>query len=536
MIGGATENERILLQAQLDAAKTQTSRNKLGQFATPTMLATEIVQSARPLLPSRCPIRFLDPAFGTGSFYSALLRQFPVEQIVRAVGYEIDPHYGSEAIAFWKWTSLQLNIADFLTATPPNSCEEKANLVIANPPYSRHHHLHKEKKRWLQWKTEQIAGIKLSGLAGLYCYFLCISDAWMTPGGLAGWLIPSGFMDVNYGQPIKDYLLNRVTLLRVHRFEPKDVQFKQALVSSSFLWFRKALPPVESTVEFTYGGSLGTPNYRELISAEVLRATAKWTQFGLVSGSRNDSGRLGLLSPPNSRENKSLGEGETSRGQSLKLRDLLTIKRGLATGANPFFLLTPELIERYELPPELLVPVLPSPRFLTADEIETDPGGNPLIERQLFLLKCHLPEEEVRVEYPSVWKYLQLGRQWGISDRYLCRHRTPWYAQENREPSPFLCTYMGRQDGARGRAFRFILNHSKATATNVYLMMYPQSILAETLARRPELVAPVWQALNQLSDEMLRGEGRVYGGGLHKLEPRELGNAPAGKILEVLPI
>jgi len=31
------------------------------------------------------------------------------------------------------------------------------------------------------------------------------------------------------------------------------------------------------------------------------------------------------------------------------------------------------------------------------------------------------------------------------------------------------------------------------------------------------------------------GEGRVYGGGLHKLEPRGLGNALADKIVEVLP-
>lgn len=41
--------------------------------------------------------------------------------------------------------------------------------------------------------------------------------------------------------------------------------------------------------------------------------------------------------------------------------------------------------------------------------------------------------------------------------------------------------------------------------------------------------------LNLISDEALMGEGRVYGGGLHKLEPRELGNAIAQKILEILP-
>jgi hypothetical protein len=38
-----------------------------------------------------------------------------------------------------------------------------------------------------------------------------------------------------------------------------------------------------------------------------------------------------------------------------------------------------------------------------------------------------------------------------------------------------------------------------------------------------------------MDDEVLMGEGRVYGGGLHKLEPRELGNALGDKILGVLP-
>jgi hypothetical protein len=51
---------------------------------------------------------------------------------------------------------------------------------------------------------------------------------------------------------------------------------------------------------------------------------------------------------------------------------------------------------------------------------------------------------------------------------------------------------------------------------------------------KPELLKEVGQALDRISDETLMGEGRVYGGGLHKLELRELGNAIAQKILEVL--
>jgi hypothetical protein len=146
-----------------------------------------------------------------------------------------------------------------------------------------------------------------------------------------------------------------------------------------------------------------------------------------------------------------------------------------------------------------------------------------------------LPPDEVKAKYPSLWEYLQMGVKQGICDRYLCNHRTPWYAQEKRPPSPFLCTYMGRQDTGRGRPFRFILNYSRATATNVYLMLYPKPALAKILSEQPELLKEVWQALARISDEALMGEGRVYGGGLHKLEPRELGNALGEKILEVLP-
>ena len=514
------ELTRMLRQSQLDGSRTQVQRNQLGQFATPPTLAADILKYASMLLPSDIKIRFLDPAFGTGSFYSALLQQFGRSQIVKAVGYEIDPHYGNEAIKLWSDTSLHLNIADFTQATPPDSDEAKANLVICNPPYVRHHHLNRIEKLRLQQLAQQTAGVKLSQLASLYCHFLCIADASMAVGGLAGWLIPSGFMDVNYGQQIKDYLLNRVTLLRIHCFDAAEVQFEDALCTSAVVWFKKALPPANHAVEFTYGGSLTASKMSLIMSVESLRRAAKWTKFGLMSGSVN------------------------SQEQPLKLKDLFTIKRGLATGANNFFVLTLEQVSAYKLPFEFLKPVLPSPRLLLVDEIEADCLGNPILVREaspqanrlLFLLSCDLPPDEVKAKYPLLWEYLQMGVQQGISDRYLCKHRSPWYSQEKRPPSPFLCTYMGRQHTGRGRPFRFILNHSMATATNVYLMLYPKPILAKALSEQPELVQEVWQALNKISDEVLMGEGRVYGGGLHKLEPRELGNAMVTDIFTVLKV
>lgn len=178
-----TESMRAWRQLQLDGAKTQAERNKLGQFATPTALAANIINYAKTLLPKDAKIRFLDPAFGTGAFYSAFLQQFPPSQIVEAVGYEVDSDYGNEAIKLWRDTPLKLNIADFTQAVPPNSDLAKANLLICNPPYVRHHHLSRVDKLRLQRVTEEIAGIKLSQLASLYCHFLCISDAWIASGG-----------------------------------------------------------------------------------------------------------------------------------------------------------------------------------------------------------------------------------------------------------------------------------------------------------------------------------------------------------------
>src|SRR5687768_357535 len=96
------EERRLVLQAQLDAQKDQGERNRLGQFATPTGLARDILSYGRSLLGDETAVRFLDPAFGSGSFFSALKSVFPARQIEEAKAFEIDPHYGQPADELWK--------------------------------------------------------------------------------------------------------------------------------------------------------------------------------------------------------------------------------------------------------------------------------------------------------------------------------------------------------------------------------------------------------------------------------------------------
>lgn len=509
------EATRQALQQRLDATKRPQERNALGQFATPSPLAHEILTFAYKLLPTPEPVRFLDPAFGTGSFYSALLQTFPTIQIATARGYEVDAHYGVAAQQLWAATPLTLTLADFTKAIlPVNDCE-RANLLICNPPYVRHHHLEQTEKLRLQELVKQVTGIRLNGLSGLYCYFLLLAHAWLAEGGLACWLIPSEFMDVRYGMQVKQYLLHKVKLRHIHRFDPAEVQFDDALVSSVLVWFTKEKPPAGHQVEVSYGGKLTEPSVVRKVTTTELEQSAKWTQ---------------LTEQTNNKPLYTNGAVASSR-----LADFFTIKRGIATGGNSFFILTAAQITEYQLPTEFWTPILPSPRFLPTDEITADEQGNPQIVPQLFLLTCSLPEATVRDCYPTLWRYLQVGVEQGIDQRYLAQHRTPWYAQEQRQPTPFLCTYMGRQTDKGGAPFRFILNHSQAIAPNVYLMLYPKPVLQRSLDADPALMRTIWQILNAINPALLTSEGRIYGGGLHKIEPRELANTSAEMIFAMLP-
>src|SRR5262245_18909416 len=119
---------------------------------------------------------------------------------------------------------------------------------------------------------------------------------------------------------LKRYLLNRVTLLRIHRFDPNDVQFDDALVSSAVVWFRNEEATRDHAVAFSFGGTLSKPTLSREVSIGDLANEPKWTRFPTA-----DIRKASNVSP---------------------LSDFFKIKRGLATGANRFFILSEEEIAR----------------------------------------------------------------------------------------------------------------------------------------------------------------------------------------------
>jgi hypothetical protein len=65
-------------------------------------------------------------------------------------------------------------------------------------------------------------------------------------------------------------------------------------------------------------------------------------------------------------------------------------------------------------------------------------------------------------------------------------------------------------------------------------MLYPKGQLRDALAKDPGLQGRVFEALQRITPAQLLAEGRVYGGGLHKVEPKELAQIPARTILDRL--
>ena len=221
------EQSRRLMQEMIDKEKNIEERRKSGQFSTPFDLAQEIISYGLNLLTEN-NVAFLEPCIGSGVFYSALLSVVNDKHSIRnATGIEIDPVYYDCANILWRDSGIDLINDDFTRVEQKN----KYNLLVTNPPYVRHHYLKQEEKAYLLECVKKETGIALSGLSGLYCYFILLAHKWLAPGAVCGWLVPSEFMDVNYGTKIKNYLLQNVHLIRIHRYEPENSVFSDALVS-----------------------------------------------------------------------------------------------------------------------------------------------------------------------------------------------------------------------------------------------------------------------------------------------------------------
>ena len=109
-------------------------------------LATSNQSSAGPKAVFASPI----PSIGSGSFFSAALAVFGSKRISSAVGVELDPAFADAARNLWADAGLEVVRGDFTRIVAAGSCPPAPNVILANPPYVRHHHMNREDKERLQ--------------------------------------------------------------------------------------------------------------------------------------------------------------------------------------------------------------------------------------------------------------------------------------------------------------------------------------------------------------------------------------------------
>lgn len=488
-------------------------------YVTPPEYARDMAQCALTAFGDDSKrIFFGDSAIGTGALFIAIKRLVDTVNndenknysFASAVGIDIDERMAKEAFLRCSKRDLVVIYGDAIS--PNIDLGEKRNMMIVNPPYNRHEEIPEEYREKAKKLAEMQTGIQVAANAGLYVYHLLIMDKWLDDNGIAVWLLPSIFLQSKYGKAIRQYLTSNVQLVRLHVYDEEKLQFDDTMISTTIVVFKK-VPPVDgSKVVVTYGDSISEPQFSKTFDLGYLSKEIKNWRSIIVNPQDNES-HLSL---------------------DIRFSSLFDIKRGLATGANSFFVLERNKAKEYGIPDMALKPILPKARYLQSLVISAKDDGYPDIKPQMALIDCDLDEETIKAKYPAFYDYLQKAKQKGkdgkaIVDRTLIKAREPWYKQELRNPPLFLLTYMGRNKKNLPPLY-FLLNQSDAVALNTYLLLYPKPWLLEIIGNNELLCKKLLSALNYSAQKIIAQQTRVYSGGLQKLEPNELKNSPIAEL------
>lgn len=420
----------------------------------------------------------VDCGAGSGRFALAAAKLPMVESVI---GVETDPLaclIMRANAAVLKIQTLRVVRADFTTLSLPATSRRRA--FVGNPPYVRHHGLAADQKKRCQRVAADL-GIKLSGLAGLHAHFIVAAAAAMHPGDVLCFITAAEWLDVNYGSGVRALMLDGLRAEEVHLLDARTPAFEDAASTAVIVcarsggtaeWIRfKTARSLSSLVRLGVGG--------RLVSMSDLEGARSWGRIA-----RNE------YSKPSTDDNIPLGS-------------VARVHRGAVTGANDFFVMTPQQTKMLAIE-NCVRPVLSS-----AEEVLVANGIVRRSDRTRVILCPPEPPVLKPRERDALNAYIAIGHDRGIHERYVPAHRSPWWRPQLLAPPPVVATYMARQ------APVFALNPDGLHILNVLHGIYPLKPLSDD-----QLVELVME-LNALR-ETYKGRGRTYLGGLEKFEPREM--------------
>jgi adenine-specific DNA-methyltransferase len=461
-------------------------RKKFAQFFTPFQLASLMADW---LLGNQKLKTVLEPAFGLGVFSRALLSK---KNDLSIKGFDIDEKIFAEAKEIFNDSpNVDIHLEDYMF----NDWNNKYDGIICNPPYFRFHDY--DNKTILN-EIENRLKIKLNGFTNLYTLFLLKSIYQLNPNGRLAYIIPSEFLNSDYGKLVKSALIKNKVLRHIIVFDFEENVFDDALTTASILLCSN--DKHSQKVKFS--------TIKKIDDLELIKNYISDYPHNNIYDSTFDINEL----DPEVKWRKYYQKQNGIRYKNLiPFSSVAKVVRGIATGANEYFTFSKSKANQYGIDEKYLIPCIckamdVKDNFFTTDNFHSLVNG----DRQTFLLNAIGSKDE------NVLKYLELGEKLGIDKKYLTACRTPWYSLENRPPSPIWVSVFNRN------GLKFIRNEANISNLTTFHCVYP---VQNSLFDNVNIDVLFAYLLTDVAREIFEDNRREYGNGLQKFEPNDLNKA-----------
>lgn len=457
-------------------------RKRYAQFFTPYAIA-ELM--AKWLLKNECLETVLEPAFGLGVFSRVLLSMKPNLSIK---GFDIDEVISEEARkCFAGCESVQLLLQDYMY----NDWENQYDGIICNPPYFK---FHDYDNKSVIAEIERKLSCKLNGFTNLYTLFLLKSIHQLKPNGRCAYIVPSEFMNSDYGKLVKSHLIKAGTLRHIIVFDFVENVFDDALTTACIILCAK--DDNDEMVQFTKLSS----------SEELLDIEKLITDYPEISQEAKQY-KLDGLDPDVKWKNYYQEQNGLKYKKLVSFSKYAKVVRGIATGANDYFTFNMSKAREFGIGSQYLLPCVckcadVQGQFFTKDDFEVLKAK----DKKVFLLNA---EQNLN---PSIIRYLGKGVEGGIDKKYLTASRNPWYALEKRHPSPIWVSVFNR------KGLRFVRNYANVSNLTNFHCVYPQKDLFSDVS----IDLLFAYLLTDTARKIFEDNVREYGNGLKKFEPNDL--------------
>ena len=435
----------------------------LGQFETPPDVADLLLG-----LCLRHPAgRVLDPSCGTGAFLARVARW---QQGMGSLagnpagdlwGVELDATAAQQAAGQLP-QAIILN-HNFFALQPGQVAGAPFDAILGNPPYTRAGWLDRMEaqlgqqlplfdpaspdervtaarpgKRAQAILPGRMWGRVLNRRAGLHAYFFVHSAAFLREGGRLGFVVPNGWLDVAYGEALKQFLLDDFKVVALIESQVER-WFPAAKVNTCLVVLERCQDPAGRAHNLVRFIRLRRP-LRQLIPPGRERYSAiEQLAIRLLPAARRDSDDMHIQVVPQAELRAADKWGVTLRAPAgyrrqharpglVPLHTWASVQRGYTSGANHFFYLTPAIIAQWGIEPQFRRPLLKSLR------------GQPRL--QLRPADCThevlLIPPTARLEGTAAAEYVAWGEAQGLGQVVTCAARRPWYALPPQTPPPLV--------------------------------------------------------------------------------------------------